>query len=247
MSTFLGFTLYAPLASFGSIAVGERRESWDRPAKSAVLGMVAAALGVDRSDERAQVALATGYGYAVRSDHAGSLLADYHTAQVPPRKRGFSTRRDELASEKLETILSRRDYRTDALHTALIWAREGAPTTLEATAAALEQPSFVLYLGRKACPFGLPLAPRLVEGATIIGAFQAYDDAMLPAERIMREELGLAPSDNGSIAADADMPVPHGMRLLRSERRRDAALSRAGWRFGLRDEVILARKLDSPT
>jgi CRISPR system Cascade subunit CasD len=45
----------APLASFGAIAVGQCRPSWDRPAKSAALGLVAGALGLDRSDaERAR-------------------------------------------------------------------------------------------------------------------------------------------------------------------------------------------------
>ena len=42
---FLLFTLYAPMASFGEVAVGERRMSWSRPGRSAILGMVAARLG----------------------------------------------------------------------------------------------------------------------------------------------------------------------------------------------------------
>jgi CRISPR system Cascade subunit CasD len=247
MSLFIGLTLYAPLASFGAIAVGERRESWSRPAKSAVLGIVAAALGLDRVDESGQAALVAGYGYAVRSDRPGTPLADYHTVQVPPRKRGFPTRRDELASERLETILSRRDYRIEALHTVLLWARDTAPTSVEAIAAALGRPHFLLYLGRKACPFGLPLTPRLVEGATVIGAFDAYDGLMTLAERSLRDSLGLMPDENGSISTDADAPVPLGGQSLRRERRRDEALSRAGWRFGLRDELILTRKPGSPS
>jgi hypothetical protein len=40
MRAFLAFTLYAPLASFGALAVGERRETWDRPANPA--GRIAA-------------------------------------------------------------------------------------------------------------------------------------------------------------------------------------------------------------
>jgi CRISPR system Cascade subunit CasD len=241
MSPFLGFTLYAPLGSFGSIAVGERRETWDRPAKSAVLGLVGAALGIDRADERKQTALAGGYGYAARSDAPGQLLADYHTAQVPPRKRGFPTRREELASEKLETILSRRDYRVEALHTVLLWPRDGAPATLESIAAALNEPRFVLYLGRKTCPLGLSLAPRIVEGETITSAFSAYDESMSAAERSLRHDLGLAANGNGRIAMDTDPPVPHGGRAMQREHRRDAFVSREGWRFELRDELVLLR------
>jgi CRISPR-associated Cas5-like protein len=44
MARFLTLTFAAPLASFGAIAVGERRPSWDRPGKSAALGLVAGAL-----------------------------------------------------------------------------------------------------------------------------------------------------------------------------------------------------------
>jgi len=243
MSLLLGFTLYAPLGSFGSIAVGERRESWDRPAKSAVLGLVGAALGLDRADELAQAALSKGYGYAVRSDASGQLLADYHTAQVPPNRRGFPTRRDELKSNRLETILSRRDYRTEALHTALLWARDSSPATLEEIDAALREPCFVPYLGRKACPLGLPLVPRLLDSDTLVGAFLAYDKEMSRAERALRDNLGLCLNDRGPIATDVDLPVPHGGRPIRRERRRDDSVNRSGWRFELRDELILLREL----
>ena len=58
MARFLTLTFAAPLASFGAIAVGERRPSWDRPGKSAALGLIAGALGLDRSDEDAHRALA---------------------------------------------------------------------------------------------------------------------------------------------------------------------------------------------
>ena len=54
---FLLFTLYAPMGSFGEIAVGERRMSWARPGRSAILGLVAAAQGVDRADEATMVKL----------------------------------------------------------------------------------------------------------------------------------------------------------------------------------------------
>ena len=72
MTEFLLLTLYAPLASWGDIAVGEVRGSWDRPSRSAVLGLVAAALGVDRADQAAHDALDVGYGVAVRQDAAGA-------------------------------------------------------------------------------------------------------------------------------------------------------------------------------
>ena len=42
MPAFLLFSLWAPLAAMGDVAVGERRTGLERPGKSAVLGLVAA-------------------------------------------------------------------------------------------------------------------------------------------------------------------------------------------------------------
>ena len=119
MHRYLTFALVAPLASFGAIAVGERRSGWDRPGRSAVLGLVGACLGLRRDDDAGQEAvLARDYSVAMLCHSPGRLLADYHTTQVPSAKRGrlFATRAEELAEPELNTILSRRDYRSGAWH-----------------------------------------------------------------------------------------------------------------------------------
>ena len=84
---YLLFTLYAPMASFGEIAVGERRMSWSRPARSAIMGLVAAALGIDRTDQETHQNLERGLFYAVRTDMPGHPFMDFHTAQVPKSKK----------------------------------------------------------------------------------------------------------------------------------------------------------------
>jgi CRISPR system Cascade subunit CasD len=65
--------------------------------------------------------LTAGLGYAVRVEDAGRIASEYHTTQVPPSraKRRFATRARELSVPKseLKTILSRREYRSDALAT----------------------------------------------------------------------------------------------------------------------------------
>src|SRR5262249_16497017 len=144
MLEFLTFALAAPLASMGDIAVGERRGTWDRPGRSAVLGLLAACLGLARDDDASHAALEAGYGLALRRQQIGPLLADYHTAQVPPARRGrrFVTRAEELAADALETILSRRDYRTDVVVLAALWQRPGAKWPLAAIEAALRAPHF---------------------------------------------------------------------------------------------------------
>ena len=47
---YLVFRLYGPMCSWGDIAVGEVRPSTVHPAKSAILGLIAAALGIKRPD-----------------------------------------------------------------------------------------------------------------------------------------------------------------------------------------------------
>ena len=91
MPAYLTFALVAPLASFGGIAVGERRGGWDRPARSAVLGLLGACLGVEREDDAAQAALAADYGLALLCHAPGRLLPDYTRRRCrPPRATGAS-------------------------------------------------------------------------------------------------------------------------------------------------------------
>ncbi len=235
MTAFLTFALVAPVASFGAIAVGERRPTWDRPARSAVLGLVGACLGVEREDDAGQVALASEYGMALLCHAPGRLLADYHTAQVPPTrgKRRFATRAQELAAPDLATILSRRDYRTDAWHLGALWSCAEAPRwSLTAIADAMRSPEFVPYLGRKSCPLGLPLAP-LLDDASDPGTALALRHRNGP-ERAFRHWV--MPAGEPVVARDHwEGPTS---RPIRVENRRDQPRSRRLWQFDLREEVV---------
>ena len=237
MQEYLTFALVAPIAAFGDVTVGERRSSWDRPARSAVLGLVGACLGVERADAEGQEALATSYGLALRCHAPGRLLADYHTAQVPPtrRNRRFATRAEELAVPKTElsTVLSRRDYRVGAWHLGALWARPGARWTLDAVAEAMRRPVFAPFLGRRACPLGLPLAPRLEEAENPLAA--------LAARHANGPEVAWREGGEGTDLVVLDRADAEGLPgLLRTEMRRDEPLSRTRWQFGLREEAVLA-------
>lgn len=241
MRDHLTFALVAPIAAFGAIAVGERRTGWDRPARSAVLGLVGACLGLDRADDAAQAALAEQYGLALLCRTAGTLFTDYHTVQVPPtrRARRFATRAQELAADDLATMLTRRDYRTGAWHLAALWPRVAAPRwTLAELAAAMERPRFTPYLGRKSCPLGLPLAPRISPAADAPAALLDRDRGG-PEAVALAELRARHPARQPVIVLDASDSDPHDPRRLRIEQRRDAPLSRRRWQFGLREEVVL--------
>ncbi|MDD5036069.1 MAG: type I-E CRISPR-associated protein Cas5/CasD, partial [Methylococcaceae bacterium] len=103
MPEFLVFRLYGPLASWGDIAVGEQRPTTPHPSKSAILGLVAAALGIRRDENKRHQDLAAGYGYAVRVDAPGVLLRDYHTTQIPDSTKFLKyshSRRDETGDRQ---------------------------------------------------------------------------------------------------------------------------------------------------
>jgi CRISPR system Cascade subunit CasD len=198
-----------------------------------VLGLVAAALGIVRDDEAGHAALEESFGYAARVDAPGRPFLDYHTAQVPPQRRGrrFATRRQELAVDDLETILSQREYRTDALFTAAVWPRKDGPYSLEAIASALKSPRFTLYLGRKAAPLGLPTYPVIVEATSLPDAFSQRPP--LPEPELLRLDLVERPLVAFDLDAPGDMAT--GARI---ERRRDAVASRRRWQFAVREEGV---------
>jgi CRISPR system Cascade subunit CasD len=239
MGEHLIFLLHATLGAMGGVAVGERRAGFDRPAKSAIIGLVAAGLGLDRSDEAAHTALADGYGLGLGEIASGRLLLDYHTAQTPPQRRSrrFTTRREELAVDDLGTILSVREYRTDPAYLVVLWAREAPVWSLGQFADALRQPHFTLYFGRKACPLSVPLDPRTIEADDPSLAIRAYIATRPPEQTEFLRGLHLHGLP-AVLALDVDGAGDHADRM-RIERRRDALESRRRWQFGLRSEALV--------
>lgn len=230
---FLTFQLYGPLAAFGGIAVGEVRPCDASPAKSAVLGLVAAALGLTRGEDAAQARLCAAYGLALRLDRAGDHLRDFHTVQTPQpgRRQVLSTRQDELDGRaKINTIVSRRDYRADVLAMACLWpAEDDPPHTLAELAAALARPVFTPFFGRKSCPLGLPLKPVSGEFADFAAALAAR-----PPDRDLLRRI--APGEDEAVPAFWEGPDPEGLAAEMSGPRRDVVSSRRRWQFGEREE-----------
>ena len=250
MATYLLFTLCAPLASFGAVAAGERRSTWDRPGKSQIIGLIAGCLGIERSDEAGQANLAAGLGFAVRIDHPGVLETDYHTTQAPKevelkrwaKKHGpVRTRADELATDDLKTILSQREFRTGSHYTVALWRTGDRVPTLAALQSALVTPVFAPFAGRKANPLMLPFAPHVLDAARIEDAFPAFDALETSQIRALKSHLRLKLDANAPIYADSSaVPVDErAARVSRLEERRDLPESRSKWRFGLRSEVLL--------
>ncbi len=184
----LVFRLYGAMASWGEIAVGENRHTATYPGKSAILGLLGAALGLDRNNEKKQTELATGYTTAIKLVNSGQLLKDYHTSQAPDSVGKFSyrTRRDELVigKERLKTVLSSREYRTDFHAIVAVTTTPSACWTLQELKEALLKPKYHLYLGRKSCPLCAPLNPRVVD----VNNFREGLDCYQPGALLSDEE-----------------------------------------------------------
>lgn len=245
MTDYLMLTLYAPMAAMGEVAVGERRASWEAPAKSAILGLVAAALGIEREDDEAHLAMNEGYGYGVLINEPGRPLEDYHTAQTASqaevrkltKSKGHApyTRRDLLQAEKLETILSSRGYRTDVLYTAALWAKDQAPYPLERILNAIKEPHYTPYFGRKSCPFALPLYPRIETSSdTLDGAFRAHiqNEQMQDLYSLLHGFSVILKQQKYLADSDAFLDGEHDYYT----NRRDQVLSRKRWQFLPRNE-----------
>lgn len=229
---YLVFQLQGAMASWGEAAVGEYRGSHDYPTASAIAGLMAAALGLRRHQEADLRALNAGYLFGIGVRQSGALLRDYQTAQVPGRAsmkgRRHVTREDELSMDRadLNTILSTRDYRQGVDLLIAVQAHADSPHSLSELKKAVEQPAFVLYLGRKSCPPSAPMAPRLVQADTLLEAFKAYRTdhdgaASLPL-------IKLAWPDGMAAGVKADLSVT----------RQDRLLHRGGWQFGGRTEHL---------
>lgn len=246
MPEFLVFRLYGMMASWGDIAVGEFRPTFDHPSRSAIFGLLAAALGIRRDEEERLSALSNAYQMAIRVDAPGVLLRDYHTSQVPPagkgrKKHSFSTRREELSMprEELSTVLSTRDYRCDAVSTVCIWKGSGsAPYLLEDLATALNCPVFALYLGRKSCPLALPVHAQVVAGESLAAALSAvrFPDGDLLRGLLLEGDLRVFWEGD----RDAGIPAIH------TTLRYDNPLSRKRWQFGSRTEHYGVIRSGSP-
>jgi len=257
------FQLYGPMAAWGDNAVGEYRPSHNYPSKSAIMGLLAAALGIDRPD-RTQTAerrealenqhrqLANTLGIAVQMHTPGVLLRDYHTTQVPPEKRGVthSTRRSELLSPKLNTILSSRDYRCDAYSVVSLWTMEKCPYSLKNILQALEKPQYTLFLGRKSCPLALPLQPHIVSEDTLQAVFATsqFADLFAPKNNEQRHDFYHRPllsrlhqqqsdEQSGTRIYFSEHPKP-GYNTIFSHPKKDQPISRLHWQFTDRNEYL---------
>jgi CRISPR system Cascade subunit CasD len=150
----LALRLQGPMQSWGHNSQFNRRDTALFPTKSALVGLCCAAMGFNRGSENERNALLKFADtqlicFAIPCKHKNRevtvrRLQDYHTVQKT---------RDAKGSIKNDAVLTYRQYLNDARFIALF---EGEKEFLTLVSENLQDPTWGICLGRKAC---IPSAP----------------------------------------------------------------------------------------
>ena len=210
----LALLLDGPMQSWGHASRFERRATALHPTRSGVFGLIAAALGIDKygPSERTQLEcfkdLRVTAVKLYRRDSRGRALPiqrmeDYHTVTGIRRASG---KVDDDA-----TVQTYRHYLLDARFGVLL---EGPASLLEEISAALRNPKWGIWLGRKSC---LPASPLLVAPpGPFVEAWRQLlqhagfsgDESIEQFDRVLEAE----PSDPGADVLD-DAPIGYGQPI----------------------------------
>jgi CRISPR-associated protein Cas5/CasD subtype I-E len=201
MSDTLAFLIDAPLQSWGASSKFQRRETESWPTKSALVGVIAAAMGIDKHspDEAERLAPLAALTFTVLrwpKEHPSLRLSDFHTIgggydKKNPAEKSFIPRKAGDGSP-FGTVITRRTYLTDARFIALFQGERGH---LEKVGAALADPVWGLWFGRKACIPAAPLGPLIASTAQ-------------NALKMVLERHGGGPDGSGELEGLTESPGP---------------------------------------
>ena len=193
--------LAAPLQAWGSSSKFIVRSTEREPTKSGVVGMIAAAMGIQRNDDAKKLAPLAQLRFGVRADKEGILLKDFHMVH------GY----------KIADV-TERYYLSDAVFLAVLECDD--KKLLEEIAAALQKPVYPLYLGRKSCPPTLPV----VLGVKDEDMLTALKNEPFLYENDRRKNIRISYEVSSGGAMVQDVPLSfsqlhrkHGWRMKREE------------------------------
>lgn len=190
--------LVGPMQSWGTTSRFDHRDTGKEPSKSGVVGLLAAALGIDRenwADLEPLARLAVG----VRHDRAGVPKRDYQTAKDIVSADGKKVH---------ETAVTTRDYLADAAF--LVGVEGNDRGLLEQLHVALRDPCWPLALGRKSY---VPSEPIWIEDGVqhtplrdTLGRW-AWIGALRKREKLPEQLLASFESEDGSGLLKMDQPL----------------------------------------
>lgn len=193
--------LAAPLQAWGSSSKFIVRSTEREPTKSGVIGMIAAALGIQRNDDAKKLAPLAQLRFGVRADKEGILLKDFHMVH------GY----------KIADV-TERYYLSDAVFLAVLECDD--KKLLEEIAAALQKPVYPLYLGRKSCPPTLPVVLG-VKDEDMLTALK-NEPFLYENDRRKNVRISYEVSSGGAMVQDVPLSFSqlhrkHGWRMKREE------------------------------
>ena len=160
------------MQAWGASSKYQYRETNNFPTKSGIIGMIAAAMGIDKHcpNEEKFIAPLAELGFTAihlpKKHSPTTRLMDFHTVgggydknaslrekmSIPPKATGAP----------FGTVITRRSYLTDGSFAILL---EGDKDTLHSIAKALTNPVWGIWFGRKTCLPATPLTPTHGESA----------------------------------------------------------------------------------
>ncbi|GID27490.1 type I-E CRISPR-associated protein Cas5/CasD [Paractinoplanes brasiliensis] len=171
--TVLLLKLAGPLQAWGSSSRFARRGTEIAPTKSGVIGMLAAAKGIRRTEPLTDL---LGLEFGVRLDQPGQILRDFQTARS--------------LDGRHSAPLTYRFYLSDAIFLAAV---QGDAALIHDLAGALKRPCYPLYLGRRSCPPAGPVSLGVedigLDDALKTWPWQATDRYRRGAPRIVQLEV----------------------------------------------------------
>lgn len=196
------------MMSFGAPIVSEEGRIQPYPALSMMTGLLANALGYDRSEAKRHERLQQALSYAVREDVPGEKIVDYQTADLGQPHLQAKSKRDSVAwttwghldqrgSGNTDTTnIRHREYWADAQYTIALHVEDMSAEVIEE---ALVRPERPLFIGRQTCLPSERLFLATVEAESLTEALQNSEtipDDVMP-RRLWRE------SDDGTPVTDA--------------------------------------------
>lgn len=193
--------LAAPLQAWGSSSKFIVRSTEREPTKSGVIGMIAAAMGIQRNDDAKKLAPLAQLRFGVRADKEGILLKDFHMVH------GY----------KMADV-TERYYLSDAVFLAVLECDD--KKLLEEIATALQKPVYPLYLGRKSCPPTLPVVLG-VKDEDMLTALK-NEPFLYENDRRKNVRISYEVSSGGAMVQDVPLSFSqlhrkHGWRMKREE------------------------------
>jgi CRISPR system Cascade subunit CasD len=193
MVTWLHLTLRAPLMSFGGVAIDHVGPTRDFPSLSAITGLLANALGVERYQGQVLQKLQDRLVFGALTARQGRRITDNQNARVYEKEAGWTTQgipelrnsgpsynspalpeqTGNQAGRKWLTHRRSRDYLADHETRVVLRLVGDGEVALADLVQALRHPARPLFIGRKTCLPTAPIYTGEIEAETALAALRA--------------------------------------------------------------------------